>query len=112
MANERKQLIYYLLVKVKYMVMSLSLDEYRAKLINHILFASSQGEVNQFIEAAMKALEQNKINGHIIARFVDKIISDLDLFDPMKKDAQHWSNIKMAKILFNRIKPKMKALSD
>ena len=88
----------------KYLTMSLSLDEHRIKLINKILFAASQEEVKRFIDAAIKALEQNKVNGHIISRFIEKIISDLGLFNPMKKEAQQWSNIKFAGILFNRIK--------
>lgn len=89
--------------------MSLSLDEYRTKLVNKILFASSQEEVKRFIDTALKALEQNKVNGHIISRFIEKIISDLELFNPMKKEAQQWSNIKFAKILFNRIKNNLNA---
>ncbi len=84
--------------------MSLALDEYRIKLINKILFASSQEELKRFIDTALKALEQNKLNGHIISRFIEKIINDLELFNPMKKEAQQWSNIKFARILFNRIK--------
>ena len=92
--------------------MSLSLDQYRTKLINKILSANSQDEVKRFINAAVKALEEKKLNGHIIARFVDKIISDFDLFNPMNKEAQNWSNIKMARILFNRIKHQLQASSD
>ena len=92
--------------------MSLSLDEYRTKLINKILFASSQEEVKGFIDTDIKALEQNKVHGHIISRFVEKIIGDLKLFNPMKKEAQQWSNIKIALILFNRIKNKLNALVD
>lgn len=84
--------------------MSLSLEEYREELVHKILVAVSQDEVKCFIDAAVKALEQNKINGHIISRFIEKIISDLGLFDPMKKDAQQWSNIKIAWILFTRVK--------
>lgn len=84
--------------------MSLSLDEYRTKLITKILFAASQEEVKRFINTAIKALEQNKVNGHIISRFIEKTVSDLELFNPMHKEAQQWSNIKMAIILFNRIK--------
>jgi len=84
--------------------MSLALDEYRTKLINKILFASSQEELKRFIDTALKALEQNKVNGHIISRFIEKIINDLELFNPMKKESQQWSNIKFARILFNRIK--------
>lgn len=84
--------------------MSLSLEEYRTKLINKILFAASQEDVKRFIVTALKALEQKKVNGHLVSRFIEKIISDLELFNPMKEEAQQWSNIKLARILFNRIK--------
>ncbi len=87
--------------------MSLSLDEYRCKLINKILFAGSHEEVKRFCDAAMKGLEHHDVNGHIVARFVEKIISELEQFNPMDKDAQQWSNIQMAKILFNRIKQRI-----
>lgn len=87
----------------------MSLDEYRTKLINKILFAASQEEVKRFIDAAIKALAQNKVNGHIISRFIGKIVSDLELFSPMKKEAQQWSNIKIALILFNRAKNKLQS---
>lgn len=89
--------------------MSISLDEYRSKLINHILYAKSQDEVMSFIDAAIKALEQSSVHGHIISRFVDKILSELGEFSPMNKHAQHWSNIKIAMILFNRIKKNLNA---
>ncbi len=92
--------------------MSLSLDEYRTKLINKILNAGSQDEVKRFIDAAIKALEQNKVNGHIITRFIEKLISDIDAFNPMNKDAQQWSNIQMAGILLNRVKNKLNATAD
>lgn len=92
--------------------MSLTSNEYTAKLINKILFAASQDEVKRFIDAAMKALDQNKVNGHIIARFVDKIIRELDSFSPMNKDAQQWSNITTARVLFNRIKQLKSAMAN
>lgn len=84
--------------------MSLALDEFRAILIRKILRASSQEEVARCIEAAMAEIENKKVNGHIVVRFVDKINVQLDLFSPLKKDAQEWSNINMARILFTRIK--------
>lgn len=84
--------------------MSLSLDEYRTKLTNKILFAASQDEVMRFIDTVIKALEKNKVNGHIICRFAEKMISHLELYNPMEEEAQRWGNIKMALILFNRIK--------
>jgi len=89
--------------------MPLSLDEYRCKLINKILFADSQVEVKRYCDAAMKGLEHHKVNGHIAVRFVDKVIGELEKFNPMKKDAQQWSNIQMARIQFNRIKQQINA---
>lgn len=92
--------------------MPLSLDEYRSKLVNKILFAGSQEEVKRFCDAAMKGLEHHQVNGHIIARFVDKVISGLEQFNPMESDAQQWSNIKMARIQFNRIKQQLSATAN
>jgi len=92
--------------------MLFSLDECRSKLINKILFASSQEEVRRFCDAAMKGLEQQKVNGHIIARFADKIISELHQFNPMNKDAQQWSNIRMARIHFNRFKLRIRVTAN
>jgi len=86
--------------------MALPLDEYRVKLINKILFAGSQDEVKRYIDAAMKAFEMNNINRHLVTRFIDKIINELELFNPIKKDAQQWSNISMARVLFNRLRQK------
>ena len=92
--------------------MPLSLDEYRCKLINKILFAGSQEEVKRFCNAAMKGPVHNKVNGHIITRLVDKTISELEQFNPMKKDAQQWSNIRMARIQFNRFKQQISVTAN
>jgi hypothetical protein len=89
--------------------MPMQLNEYRAKLIDKILFARSQEEVKRYIDTALKALTQNNVNGHIIARFIEKILSELESFNPMNKDAQQWSNIKMAIILFTRLKTEYNA---
>jgi hypothetical protein len=91
--------------------MSLSLDEYRCKVINEILFAGSREEVKRFCGAAIKGLEEHKVHGHFILRFIDKVISELEKFSPMNKDAQQWSNITMARIYFNRVKHQLNAIS-
>lgn len=57
--------------------MLLSLDEFRCKLVTKIMFAASQSEIERFCDAAMKGLEHHKVNDHIIARFVDKMINEL-----------------------------------
>lgn len=86
--------------------MSLSLTEYRAKLISKIMFSSSQEEVKRYIDTAIKSLEQHNLNGHIVTRFTEKMLDELETFSPMSKEAQQWSNIKMAGICFNQIKRK------
>lgn len=89
--------------------MSLSLDDFRCKLMDKIILAGSQQDVKRFCDGAMKGLEHHQVNGHIVVRFVDKMISDLDQFSPIGQDAQQWSNIQMAKIQFNRIKMRLTA---
>ena len=84
--------------------MSITIDDYRCKLINKILFAQSQEEIIRFVDAAMKGLQAHNVNKHIIARFVEKMLQHLAEFNPMNQDAQQSSNIKMARIKFNEIK--------
>ena len=84
--------------------MSNTIDDYRCKLINKILFAQSQDEVKRFVEAAMKGLQAHNVNKHIIARFIEKMLQHLGEFNAMNQDAQQWSNIKMARIQFNQVK--------
>jgi len=84
--------------------MSLLLDEYRLKLINNILLAGSQESVKLIIADAVKLLDQDRLNEATFDGFIRTIINDLELFSPLKKNAQQWSNIKMAKIYFHRLK--------
>lgn len=84
--------------------MSLTLVEYRCKLVNQILFAGSQGEVQRIVEAGLKGLETDTVNGSTVAKFLQEIVSDLTEFNPVNYNAQQWSNIKMARVLFNRAK--------
>ena len=84
--------------------MPLASDEYRCKLINNLLFASSQDEVKELIDHGVKELRNHQANGHIVIRFIDKIIKQLEQFNPFNKNSQQWSNMKMARIYLNRIK--------
>lgn len=84
--------------------MSILLDEYRTKIVNQILFAVSQDEVKYAVDAVNKQLEEYKATEQEAAVFIDAVIHELGLFSPIKKGAQQWSNINLAKILFNRIK--------
>jgi hypothetical protein len=84
--------------------MSAYLNEQKASLINKIMFANSQEEVQQFIDASVKSMQQNDKDETIVSDFVDKISNELYQFNPMINDAKQWSNIKMARIVVNRIR--------
>ncbi|AXY73874.1 hypothetical protein D3H65_07715 [Paraflavitalea soli] len=84
--------------------MNTTMEDYCHKLVNKILFAASQEEVKRYIDTAMKSMVTHKVNGHIIARFADKALLHLKEFSPMDQDAQQWTNIKMAILLFNQLK--------
>ncbi len=78
-------------------------DKFTANLINKIFIALSQEQVNTIIETAMQDLKNSKASKASINLFINDINAQLELFNPMKKTAQQWSNISMAKILINRI---------
>jgi hypothetical protein len=88
--------------------MSLLPDEHRKELTSKILFAASQDEVKRLIDAAINTQVQTKLNSDAVAQFVEKISGELELFNPVKKDPQQWSNIQMAKILLRRLKQQLK----
>ena len=84
--------------------MSVKLNEYRTKQINSILAATSQEEVKSSIDTTIRMLKQSQVHAMSIPGFVDEIIAQLELFNPMNKNAQQWSNIQVAKIFFYRLK--------
>ena len=84
--------------------MPATIDGYRCKLINKILFAASQDEVQRFIDAAFKGLKEHKVHDHIINRFLEKTMTSLEDFNVFDCSSNQWSNIHMSKIVLNRIK--------
>jgi len=90
----------------------MSLTAVSANLISSILSSASQQEVKLLIETNLKTLEQKKVSGDTIVNFVDKIIIDLEQFNPMNKNAQQWSNINMARIYCNRIKHQLTSAAN
>ncbi len=83
--------------------MILSLDEYRCKLLDKILHASSEYEVQRFITTAMKSLQSNKVHGHIIQRFLKKSIVGLQRQEDLNGSSRHWKNISYARTHFNNL---------
>lgn len=89
--------------------MRITLDDYRCKLINKILFASSLENVKRYIDTAMRSLNDHKVHGHVITRFVEKTCKNLEDFRPNNTGMQQWANVHYAKAQFSRLKEMAKA---
>lgn len=89
--------------------MSLTITEYRCKLINLILCARCEKDVRRFIHASIKGLTERGLNGHLILRFVEKTAQDLNTFIPGNKDGQQWGNIQAARRQFDQLKADMRS---
>jgi len=55
-----------------------SLESFAVKLLEKIINAPSESAIERFIGVAVKALGNNKINGYIIQRFIDRVTYHLD----------------------------------
>lgn len=82
-------------------------DENIYRLINKILFVNSQEDVVNVIDAEVKELKNQQTGNDYVNRFIENILVNLTLFNPMNKDARQWSNIHMARIHFNRIRKRL-----
>lgn len=88
------------------------IDEHRCRLMNKILFANSQEEVIQSIDDALKYPGAEQVSEDFINGFAERLLDDLKLFSPINKDAQQWSNIRMAIVYLKRIKVGIKETID
>ena len=84
--------------------MTVSLKEKKENLINNILMATSQDEVSKLIKAVVHSLQQLDNTDIILTTFLGELTVELNSFNPHKETAQQWSNIKMARIVINRLK--------
>ncbi|WP_301929395.1 hypothetical protein [Ferruginibacter sp.] len=60
----------------------------------------------------MKFLEKDKVTESFTGCFIDKMLGELAKFNPVNIDAQLWSNILLATIIFNRVKLKLSLLNN
>lgn len=88
--------------------MNSSLDDFRVKLVNKVLMAGNETDTARFCETALRSLEQHRINGHLVLRFAEKIVYDMDSFNPKSKNQRQWSNIVTARSFFHRVSEKMR----
>ena len=68
--------------------MARTLDEYRRKLIDKILLAASPEDAIRFSETAIRSLNEHKVHGYIIVRFIDKTLLNLE------EVAVHYGSVK------------------
>lgn len=61
--------------------MAKGIDEFRLKLVSKIRQADSERSIARYIETAVKTMARKKVNGHLIVRFLDRSIVDLQADD-------------------------------
>jgi hypothetical protein len=74
------------------------------QLVDRILVATSQDEVTQIVDETINTMEANHADSQLVSDVIEHVMNDLELRSPIEIEAQEWSNIKMAMILFNRIR--------
>lgn len=81
-----------------------NLDDYRHNLVDKILHSGSYEEVKRYLLTAICSLEKHKINGHLVERFIDKILSQLHGLSLLNMDVKHLVNVRYAKMQLEKIK--------
>ncbi|MEO5683631.1 MAG: hypothetical protein ABIQ88_13370 [Chitinophagaceae bacterium] len=84
--------------------MSVSLDQFRAKLVVKILYAHSAAETERFVRAAIKGMEKRKVNGYITIRFIDRVINQISTLNFLKTTQEQYNNIMAATSTLSSIK--------
>ena len=75
----------------------MTINDFRCRLVNQILFSTSQEDVKRHIDAAMEGLLQHRVNGHLVNRFVERSLRDFEALNPTDCGAQQWANIRIAR---------------
>jgi hypothetical protein len=86
--------------------MARTLDEYRRKLIDKILSAASSEDALRFSQTAIRSLNEHKVHGYIIVRFIDKTLLNLEEVAVLRIGERESQNIKMAIDHFMQIRKK------
>lgn len=81
-----------------------NLDDYRHKLIEKIIQADSLEEIKWRLIGAVDDLKDHELNGHLIHRFIDKSINQLNGLSLLDADIKTGLNSKFAKTQLELIK--------
>jgi hypothetical protein len=80
------------------------MDHQAHSAVDAILNASSQEEVKFYVDDMIQSMQQQLQDQREISLFSEKVMSRLQLFSPFQINSREWSNIKLAGILFNRVR--------
>ena len=86
--------------------MARTLDEYRRKLIDKILLAASPEDAIRFSETAIRSLNEHKVHGYIIVRFIDKTLLNLEEVAALRIGERQSQNLKKAFDHFTQVRKK------
>lgn len=72
--------------------------------VDAILNAHSQEEVKSYVDNMIRSILQRTQNDQEISVFSENVMNRLQTFNPFQISSREWSNIKLAGILFNRVR--------
>jgi len=78
----------------------MTLSAFREKLVDKILCAPTQDHAGRLVDAALKALHKHRVNGHLVARFIEKTTRQLAEHASAHPDSQQAANISVARLRF------------
>ena len=81
-----------------------NIDDYRHKLVENILQADSIEEIKWMLLSSIEDLEDHQLNGHLISRFIEKSINQLNGLSLLDADIKVGVNSKFAKTQLELIK--------
>lgn len=88
--------------------MMVRLDELRVKLKKKILASASQEAVRFVIDDMLRDLRKHGVPANTYSGFIEKMMYDLDLYDPGKRTVRQQTHIKIARIHFLQTQLKLK----
>lgn len=82
----------------------MTINAFKDKLVQKIAAASTDSEVSRYIHTAMRCLKRENVNGHLIARFVDKALMKLQQVNSQPIEHHNANSINHAISEFVKIK--------
>jgi len=73
----------------------MTLDDFAVKLLGKIIEAPDARAIERYIAVAVKALDNKKVNGYIIQRFIDRVTRYLN--DHVSVNGQQAANAELAR---------------